>query len=173
MAFEASNFYNISCGPPGFGLYLYTSDTDSEGTVSADGYFNNLNDTQILSPRDTIIITGVEGGYSLEVSSVSSGSVSTALKFGSQNNKQIVSKTANYTATPSDDIIECDGNFDVTLYTAVGNTGREVTLKNIGTSAVGVVGTGGQTVEGETRQTLPSKPDSFTFYSDGANWRIQ
>ncbi len=84
----------------------------------------------------------------------------------------VVQKTATYTATTDDNIIECNGAFDVTLYTAVSNTGRQVTVKNTGTSEVGIVGTSSQTIEGETRQAIASKPDSFTFYSDGTNWRI-
>ena len=80
-------------------------------------------------------------------------------------------KTGAYTAIPTDDIIECSGTFTVTLYTAVGNTNKRITIKNAGTGLITEEGDGTETLEDELTQALPSG-DSHTWVSNGTNWLI-
>ncbi len=78
MAFSFANLYQIGGNPSGFATHLYKSDTDTQATVSAAGYFNNYDDDINLEADDLVIVTGDQGGYILTVVSVSSGSVTTS-----------------------------------------------------------------------------------------------
>lgn len=79
MAFSVSNFYNRTGMPPGFAAYTYKSDTDTQATVAAAGYFNNTDDNVNLAADDRIEVTGTQGGYELTVVSISSGAVTTGV----------------------------------------------------------------------------------------------
>jgi hypothetical protein len=61
----------------------------------------------------------------------------------------------------------------VTLPTAVGCAGREYKIDNASTGDITIATTSplGQTIEGETTQTVPIN-SCIQVYSDGANWRI-
>lgn len=84
-----------------------------------------------------------------------------------------VAKTANYTATSSDSVINCtSGTFTVTLPTAVGITGRKYTIKNSGTGVITIGTTSSQTIDGVTTQTLGTQYMSMDVVSNGANWII-
>ena len=82
MAFTAANLYNESGMPPGFAVYTYKSDTDTQATVSAAGYFNNTDDNLNLAVDDKITVIGDQGGYELTVVSLSSGAVTTGVSEG-------------------------------------------------------------------------------------------
>lgn len=81
MAFVNADLYNIYSGPPGFGIYVYKSDTDSQATTSAVGYFNNDDDNLNIKVGDTVFITGVQGGCVLEVTSISAGVITTTVRY--------------------------------------------------------------------------------------------
>ena len=82
------------------------------------------------------------------------------------------SKSATYTALPTDATIECtSGTFTVTLYTAVGYKGRDLVINNQGTGVVTVDGDGTETINGALTQTL-NQYDSLTIRSNGSNWII-
>ena len=86
-------------------------------------------------------------------------------------------KTGAYNANLGE-LVRCDptaGAFTVTLPTAVGATGRRVSIKIIAASvnAVTVGTTGGQTIDGAATDVLVSGARTFaTFVSDGANWLV-
>ena len=90
-----------------------------------------------------------------------------------------LAKSANYTVTTSDRFINCDasgGTFTITLPTAVGFTGI-VTIKRIDSTLANTVTintTSAQTMDGYASGAIKlyTKYESFTFYSDGANWSI-
>ena len=46
MAFETGNLFNVAGAPPGFGMYIYKSDSDDRDTVTTSGYFDNEDDLQ-------------------------------------------------------------------------------------------------------------------------------
>lgn len=79
MAFTVANLYNQNSMPPGFGKYIYKSDTDTRATVMASGYFNNTDDLQNFAADDIIVVVGDEGGYTLRVDTVTAGVVTTDL----------------------------------------------------------------------------------------------
>ena len=88
-----------------------------------------------------------------------------------------ISKTAIYTAAVTDDVILCDasgGGFTVTLYTAVGYSGKEIEIKKTdsSTGVVTVDGNASETIDGQTTMTLNFQYSSMRIISDGSNWYI-
>jgi hypothetical protein len=88
-----------------------------------------------------------------------------------------VSKSAAYTVTASDGIIECDvtsAAFTITLPTAVGIAGRMYAFVKTDTSvnAVTIDGAGAETINGALTKTLSVQYDTLIIYSNGTNWLI-
>lgn len=85
-----------------------------------------------------------------------------------------VAKTANYTLTASDYLVNCTSNtFDITLPTAVGITGRVYVINNSGSGTITLKTTSSQTVDGNASGTLTmAQNKNYTVMSDGANWII-
>lgn len=78
----------------------------------------------------------------------------------------VVSKTAAYTATTSDDVILCDASsaaFTITLYAASGNAGKQIIIKKTDSSFNLV------TVESIT---LATQGDTAKYVSDGTSWQL-
>jgi len=88
------------------------------------------------------------------------------------------SKTANYTATSSDEVLTCDATsatITITLPTAVGITGKKYVIKRIDahvTNEVIVDPNSTQTIDGATTLDIINQYDSVDIVSDGANWVI-
>ncbi len=82
-----------------------------------------------------------------------------------------VAKTANYTLTAADYLVNCTANsFTVTLPTAVGITGTQYIIKNTGTATVITIATNSsQTIDGAVPVTITSMTPT-RIMSDGANW---
>lgn len=84
-----------------------------------------------------------------------------------------VAKTANYTISATDYMINCTANtFTLTLPTAVGKTGQVYVIKNSGTGVVTIATTSSQTIDGLTSRVLAVQYESYTVMSNGANWII-
>lgn len=89
--------------------------------------------------------------------------------------RSLVTKTAAYTITNSDDIVLCNaagGAFTVTLPSATGNTGRQFVVKrlNSGSNTVAVAAVGGQTIDGASSVSLSVQYQIITVVCDGSNW---
>lgn len=89
----------------------------------------------------------------------------------------VISKSANYTLTTNDDIVLVDatpGMITITVPTAVGNSGREWTIKKIDSSIyaarLDVVGT--ETIDGSLTYDITNQWDAITIISDGINYYI-
>jgi hypothetical protein len=80
------------------------------------------------------------------------------------------------TATNADDVLVCSGaSFTINLFTAVGNTGKVLTIYHNGTSYTQVYTidpSGAQTLGGFSTVTLNTQEQVLTIMSDGANWII-
>jgi hypothetical protein len=90
----------------------------------------------------------------------------------------ITTKTANYTALTTDNIILCDatsGAFTITLYPASGNAGRKLTIikTDTSTNAITIDANGSETINGALTQSLNSQHSTLTLVCDGSNWRIE
>jgi hypothetical protein len=103
---------------------------------------------------------------------------STGLKWASAPTPllTIQTKTANYTALTSDDLILASTNpFTVTLYTAVGNTGKVLRVKKTDSSLTNIItidGNASETIDGNLTVTLNTQNEEFTIVSDGSNWQV-
>lgn len=90
----------------------------------------------------------------------------------------VTSKTANYTATTSDSVILVDGTggaFTITLYTATGNTGKQIVITRTDetfANQITVDGNGSETIRGALTYKLCSQYESITLVSDGTNWQM-
>jgi hypothetical protein len=103
---------------------------------------------------------------------------STGLKWASAPTPllSIATKTANYTAATSDDLILTSTNpFTVTLYTAVGNTGKVLRIKKTDSTLANIItidGNASETIDGNLTVTLNTQNEEFTIVSDGSNWQV-
>lgn len=92
---------------------------------------------------------------------------------GTGFNQAYTARTTTYTAATTDYFIDCTtGTFTVNLFTAVGNTGRILIIKNSGTGTITVDPNATQTIDGATTQTLSTQYSRVHIISDGANWKI-
>ncbi len=83
-----------------------------------------------------------------------------------------VEKTANYTLTSDDNIVNCTANtFTLTLPTASGIAGRVYRLKNTGGGTVTVATTGAETIDGAASVALGTN-SHYTLASTGSNWIV-
>ena len=88
-----------------------------------------------------------------------------------------VTRTAAYTALPTDTLIACDmtsGAYSVTLAPAASCTGRTLTIIKTDTTAnvCTVDGNAAETVNGVVTVGLSTQYQSFTLFSTGAAWLI-
>lgn len=85
--------------------------------------------------------------------------------------------TANDSPTTADGFLTCSGSLDVTLYTAVGNAGREIEIFHDGvdfTDVVTLKTTSAQTIGGYASGAykLCTNGESIRLRSNGTNWKI-
>lgn len=105
--------------------------------------------------------------------------VSTAgtASFEATGSRQLVSKTANYTATAADEVILCNvtgGGITITLPAASSNTNKCFTIKKTdsSTNTVTVDGNASETIDGATTYSITIQYESITIVCDGSNWHI-
>jgi hypothetical protein len=92
---------------------------------------------------------------------------------GTGFNQAYTARTTTYTAANTDYFIDCtSGTFTVNLFTAVGNTGRILIIKNSGTGTITVDPNGSQTIDGATTYSLATQYATVQIVSDGTNWKI-
>lgn len=83
-----------------------------------------------------------------------------------------VEKTANYTLTDIDDVVNVTANnVTITLPSAVNQYNKQYTIKNTGTGTVTIATTSSQTIDGlGSSVILLSQYDSLDVKSTGTNW---
>lgn len=86
--------------------------------------------------------------------------------------RAVLNITGAYTIASGDDIILAAGTFTVTLPTAFFISGKEYTIKNIGSGAITVAQNGSETIDGSTDDVVLAQNDSVIVVSDGSNWQI-
>lgn len=113
--------------------------------------------------------------------SISDGVLANATNFNAafeSKNKTVVSKTANYTATTSDFLINCDATsaaFTITLPAAASNTGKiyEIYKTDSSTNAVTIDANGSETISGFTTKVLGHQHHGVLIICDGSGWVVQ
>jgi hypothetical protein len=123
-----------------------------------------------------------EGNYSLVIKTAVDITISTLHNFHYSiptiSNKMITSISADYSALNTDQIIKCNtaaGNITLNLPTAVGNSGREITVIKASADANTVILTpsGAETIIGSSSYTLSSAYDATILVSDGSGWQVE
>ena len=89
----------------------------------------------------------------------------------------ISTKTADYTVTTADNVLLGDatnGTVTLTLYTAVGNTGKVIHIKKIDSSLNTIVidANGSETIDGDITAVISDRYTSVSLVSDGTNWHV-
>lgn len=88
----------------------------------------------------------------------------------------VATKTSNYTATSSDDLILCNTNaFTVTLPAVSSNSGKVLRIQKIGsdTNAITIARAGSDTINGATSYVLSTQYEEVMIVSDGtATWYV-
>lgn len=88
----------------------------------------------------------------------------------------LVTKSASYTVTSLEDTVLVDtsgANRTITLPTAVGRLGKEITVKKVAAANSLIIDTtSSQTIDGATTATILDPYTSVTLVSDNANWHI-
>lgn len=164
--------------------------TNSEGFVTVEGLVRNISTSGIAEGTPIYLSASTSGaftstkpslpnyqiliGYVIRGNHPSTGSVfvkvdnQTKVSVGTQY--VYSAKTADYTITSTDDIIDCTtGSFTVTLPTAVGISGRAYTIRNSGAGTITLATTSSQTIDGSAPSTL-SASSKITVASTGTNW---
>ncbi len=119
----------------------------------------HLNDSNIT---DTGTIVSINSNTEVTGSLSVSGSL--ALRF--------VTASATYTASIADSTIDLTGNVTASLYTVVGNRGRQLYIKNGGTGIVTVDANTTETIDGRLTRRLGAA-ESLLLQSDGvSDWTL-
>jgi len=94
----------------------------------------------------------------------------TGLLGGGEVNRTPV--TSDYTVEITDNLIECNGTFTVTLLAvALLNIGKVYNVKNVGTGVITVDGAGIETIDDELTQEV-YQYDNMKIYTNGTEWFI-
>jgi hypothetical protein len=135
---------------------------DAQSTIFVT---NSIERVRIVSGGAVLVSTTTDNGTDqLQVN----GSIQ-----GTGFDQAYTARTTTYTAATTDYFIDCtSGTFTVNLFTAVGNTGRILIIKNSGTGTITVDPNGSQTIDGATTQSLATQWSRVHIISDGANWKI-
>lgn len=81
-----------------------------------------------------------------------------------------VTVTTTYTVTQSNYLVLANGSFTVTMYTAVGNKGREAEIRNISASAtITLAGAGAELIDSANTLAIPPGATA-RISSDGTQW---
>lgn len=125
--------------------------------------------TASLSSNYTLTLPTTAGSANQVLTTDGAG----VLTWTSAGNVNYAAKTANYTVTATDNVIDCTANsFTVTLPTAVGLTGKQYSIKNSASGQSIIVDpNGAETIDGGATYTILFR-ESITICSTGANWII-
>lgn len=164
---------------------IYTTETGYSYYSNGVESWVNGNAAQILRGNGTLVgISDAVAGaqvtiYSIATSDATISSTTTVrtafgiLDYRTSMMNAISSKTANYTLTTSDFVVELTANTATfTLPTAVGNTGKEYVLKNSGTGVLTVAAQSGQLIDGTNTKTFTNQYMGIRVKSNGTRWLI-
>ena len=149
-----------------------TSDSDNLKTVAISALPANIADNTLTEAKLAISNSPSDGLYLQYKNSTDQLTWEAAAPY----NRAVKTITGDYTATLADDIIIADIpnqsslSITVTLPTAVGNTGKQYTVKNVDATSVTLDPNGTQTIDGATTLALGTQYDTANIVSDGANW---
>lgn len=147
----------VVCGSDGLvpAIYVPTDTYRVKGFTSADVPISGFDYDEISGPIDTSGLTTTEA----------------------KPLRAITSKTSTETLASSllGGIINGNpggGSFTLTLPAASEGNGKQVTIRNIGSTGAVTVDGGASTINGDDTRLLVNRWDSETYVSDGADWHV-
>jgi hypothetical protein len=156
-------------------------------TTAGSGNVEDLTATQATALLNNVVGDSGSGGTKGLVPAPSSGDAAAgkflkasgawAVPSPSVADLAVTSKTTTYTATTSDNVIlvTAGSSWTLSLYTAVGNTGKVLDIIRTDDSPstlVTIDPNGSETLGGFTTVTLATKGESWRIVSDGTNWQV-
>jgi hypothetical protein len=159
--------YIIGVGSAGIGPFIDIDQLDTES--GAPTFSDNTSGNGLACALGTIKLTGLYTVANVTVSGP------TGLKIiDGQSAFPVVTRTANYTARVTDEVILVDatsGPITITLMSAA-RTPNRFTIKKIDASVnlVTIATSGGQNIDGSSTATLISQWDSKTVIPSSNNW---
>ena len=141
----------------------------------ADIKISDLTAANGAGSTDLVVISQDTGGGTYVSKKVNVGIFSSNVVSVSTSN--VWSISGSYTVLPQNRIVLCDttsGSIIVTLYTAVGNAGKELDIKKIDSSVntVTIDGDGSETIDDITTQVISTQYVNISIVSDGTEWFI-
>ncbi len=173
LVFDATHTHDLN----GFGV-LINDQVGSDGAyhyqgggIIEMGYLTGVTPDKVQVVQNGIYFD-IAGATKMNITAGNNVRIIDKLFTESSISHKIDDKSAIYTITDIDHIINCTANtFTVTLPTATGANGRTYIIKNSGSGVITLEGDGTETIDGALNQTL-NQYDSITVVSDGANWII-
>lgn len=159
--------YIIGSGSAGIGPWIDVDQLDTES--GAPTFADNNSGTGLGNALGTVKLTGLYTADNVTTT------YPTGIKIiDGQKSFPVVTKTANYTAKVTDEVILVDatsGNVTITLISA-SRTPNKYTVKKIDSSAntVTVAAASGQNIDGDTTKVLSGQWDKTTVIPSGNNW---
>lgn len=156
---------------------------DGSGVMSSEA---SLDETRGGTAQTTVVAGDILYGSAADTwSRLAKGSDGQVLKLASGlpswasavASLSVSSKSADYTATTSDDVLLVDASGaarTITLYASSGNSGKVLHVKKTDSSAnsVTVDGNASETIDGATTKVLALQYESVTIVCDGSNWHV-
>jgi len=128
----------------------------ADGTVTFTGSFVTVNGDELHFP-------GAFATFDLPARSGTLALTADPLPFAS--------KSALYTLTDSDCVIECSGTFTVNLPAASGRAGKLYILKNSGAGVITLDGDGAETIDGSATQAVAAGA-VLRVVGNGTGWLV-
>jgi len=135
--------------------------------VSIDGDIINIDQSLTNITPDT----GGTGADAADLASIILG-IDNALAAGASTIQTRTSGTNPTVPNATDNVILCSIAMNVNLGAASGLTGREYTIKNIGTGTVTINPDGAETIDGAASHALSTQYESVRIVCDGTEWWI-
>lgn len=156
-ALSSAHAQPVVCGSDGLvpAIYVPTGEYRVKGFTSGGSPISGFDYDNIDGPIDTAALSTTEA----------------------KPLRAITTKTSTETLASSllGGIINANpggGTFTLTLPAASAGNGKQITIRNIGSSNAVIVDGGASSINGDDSRILPNKYDAETYVSDGADWHV-
>lgn len=149
------------------GIIPYRSAADTWATVTIGA--------PIVFTTGTLTVSAATTGAAGSMSSADKAKLDSLTLIGGYPAMTVTSVSTTYTALATDELIRGDTStaaFTITLPTAVGISGKEFVVKNMGSKVLTIAFNGSETADGQTTVKITAKYSSLNFVSNGTNWDL-
>lgn len=168
-----ASLYTVNIDQGGSALAGTTATLTNAGTSATTAVIGPFACGVAATGANTIVITATDNAAAaIKIDKMFFGLAETESNTAVTPSCTLRSVSSSDTATTADCQIHATGTYTQVLYTAVGNSGKKLSLKNAGVGNITVDGNASETIDGQL--TWPVGPNqSLDIYSNGTNWFIQ